>query len=214
MGYTAAAMIISAVVSAGASAYSTSVSSGEAGFAEGQSATVFGEQQGYEQQLQNLIQNPSSVTSTPGYQFQLQQGAQTLANQLGASGLHGSGTEAASLTAYGQNYASSALTQQETLLSQLAGITAPSSASSLNSNANQATSNSNQALTQALSALGYGAGRVTTAGGTTGPGSVGSTAYTGFNSDIPSYTGAAGSGDDIGYFQGVVGGDAAAAGPG
>src|SRR5208282_2868284 len=44
-----------------------------AGLQEYESSTIFGEQQGYEAQLNKLIANPSSVTSLPGYQFNLSQ---------------------------------------------------------------------------------------------------------------------------------------------
>lgn len=75
----------------------------------------------FAQQLAGLVANPSSITSTPGYQFQLQQGEQAVTRGMGAKGLNGSGNEAIALEQYGQNYAAGQLSQQEQLLAQLSG---------------------------------------------------------------------------------------------
>lgn len=86
----------------------------------GMEQQLFGEQQGYADQLNKLMADPSSVTSLPGYQFNLDQGAETTARQFAAN--PGSGAEGAALTQYGQNYASSAYTQQAQLLASLSGL--------------------------------------------------------------------------------------------
>jgi hypothetical protein len=88
-----------------------------------QSGTIFGEQQGFEKQLQQLIANPSSVTSLPGYQFNFNQGNQSVARQFGNQA--GSGAEGVALTEFGQNFATSAYTTQVNLLMQLAGLGSP-----------------------------------------------------------------------------------------
>jgi hypothetical protein len=118
---------IAAVGSIGLGAYSASQAAGISGQAQGQSAAVFGEQQYYAQQLQQLIANPSSVTNLPGYQFQFDQGAKAVTDQAAAMGYLGSGNLGVALTQYGQNYAQSAYQQQEQMLAQLSGLTAPSS---------------------------------------------------------------------------------------
>ncbi len=84
--------------------------------------TQFAEQQGYASQLQNLINNPSQITSTPGYQFQFDQGQQAVQRSSAAGGFLNSGNEGTALTQYGQGFASSALTQQESLLASLSGL--------------------------------------------------------------------------------------------
>jgi hypothetical protein len=85
-------------------------------------ATVFGEQQGFEQQLYNLIKNPSSVTSLPGYSFFKQQGQDSLVRSGAAGGYLGSGNLGAGLVKYGQDYASNFYNQQVGVLAQLAGL--------------------------------------------------------------------------------------------
>lgn len=97
--------------------------------------TAFGEQQGFEGQLESLIKDPSSVSKLPGYQFQMDQGTQAVAKQMAATGYGGSGNEAIALQKFGQGTASSFYGQQASLLAQLAGL-APSSASSFGANAN------------------------------------------------------------------------------
>jgi hypothetical protein len=150
---------------------------------------VFGEQQYYAQQLQQLMANPQSVSSLPGYQFNFNQGAQAVQRQEGAAGFNGSGNEGIALTQYGQNYATSAYTTQEQMLSQLAGLTAPSSPSQLTGAAIGANANSFNQLGTALSALGYGAGKISTAASGGGGGG-------GFTSQ-PTYYGGGGGFTDL-----------------
>ena len=79
-------------------------------------------------QLQNLLQNPSTITSTPGYQFNLQQGLQAQQAQQAAQGRLVSGGGLLQAQQFGQQYATSNLQQQESLLAQLSGATqAPAS---------------------------------------------------------------------------------------
>lgn len=154
---TAAAAL---AVSAGVGIYSAVNASKVSGQAMGQSGTIFGEQQSYEQQLQQLMANPSSVTQLPGYQFQLEQGTQAVARQMGAAGMFGSGNEAAALTQYGQGLASSFYQQQVNNLMSLSGITAPESpaqATGAAVAANTSTSNQIQGLLGQLG-IAYGLG--------------------------------------------------------
>ena len=138
---------------------------GIASQAEGQSGTQFGEQQQYAGMLNNLISDPSSITSTPGYQFNFNQGADAVSREMGAAGLGGSGNEGIALTQYGQQYATSALTQQEQLLGQLSGLTTTSSNSSLLGTASSANNNSFNQTGQLLASLGYMSGGYGGSGG-------------------------------------------------
>jgi hypothetical protein len=83
----------------------------------------FGPQRGqYQAQLSNLMANPGSVTSLPGYQFQLQQGQQALERSMAGQGYGpGSGNLGTALVQYGQNYAQNVYQQQLQNLIQLAG---------------------------------------------------------------------------------------------
>lgn len=56
-----------------------------------------------------LLRNPSSVTSTPGYDFRLKQGADVLTNNALARGDFFSGNTGKALTEYGQNFATNEL---------------------------------------------------------------------------------------------------------
>ena len=72
-------------------------------------------------QLQNLLANPNTITSTPGYQFNLQQGMQAQQAQQAAQGRLVSGGGLLQAQQFGQQYAQSSLTQQENLLATLSG---------------------------------------------------------------------------------------------
>lgn len=72
-------------------------------------------------QLQNLLSNPSTITSTPGYQFNLQQGLQAQQAQQAAQGRLVSGGGLLQANQFGQQYATSSLQQQQNLLATLSG---------------------------------------------------------------------------------------------
>ena len=72
-------------------------------------------------QLQNLLSNPSTITSTPGYQFNLQQGLQAQQAQQAAQGRLVSGGGLLQAQQFGQQYATSNLQQQQNLLATLSG---------------------------------------------------------------------------------------------
>lgn len=139
-------MAAAAVVAAGTAAYGAYSQSQLAGQAESQSGTVFGEQQYYAQQLQQLIANPSSVTSLPGYAFNQQQGSQAVARQMAGSGFLNSGNEATALTQYGQNYATSAYTTQANLLASLAGLSSSTNPTAGLNSASNSTANATNSL--------------------------------------------------------------------
>jgi hypothetical protein len=94
----------------------------------------------YQDQLSKLVSDPSSITSTPGYQFQLQQGLNAVNGQMASSGYLNSGNRLSALNQEGQNFASTQLQNQELFLAQLAGanIGSPSAAGSILQNQNTA----------------------------------------------------------------------------
>ena len=106
----------------------------------------------YQQQLQSLMQNPNSVTNTPGYNFQMQQGTDAVARQQAAMGGAGSGAEQAALAQYGQGLASSQYQQQFNNLSMLsgAGIGSPGTAGNLQQQQQMQNQQSNGQLTNSL----------------------------------------------------------------
>lgn len=148
---TAAAV---AAVGIGVGAYEYSNTSSLQSSALGIAQTTQGEQQYYNNLLQQLISNPSSVSSLPGYQFQLSQGSAAVADQMAASGFAGSGNEAAALTEFGQGLASSFYGQQAQLLASLSGVTSASSPASDVSAATGASSLTSSTLNNLFSNLG------------------------------------------------------------
>ena len=76
-------------------------------------------QQGWAQQLNQLMANPSGVTNTPGYQFGMQQGQQQLQRGMAKTGQTQSGAEQIALQQYGQEYAGQQYQQQ---ISNLANV--------------------------------------------------------------------------------------------
>ena len=72
-------------------------------------------------QLQELMANPSSVTSLPGYQFQQQSGTQNTEMQLANRGLINSSAEQAALSKFNQNLASSYYNDEFNRLAKLSG---------------------------------------------------------------------------------------------
>lgn len=77
----------------------------------------------YAAQLQNLMNNPNSVTQTPGYQFNLAQGLQGLQAQQAAQGRLVSGGALIQGQQFGQNLASQTYNDQLKTLMALSGAT-------------------------------------------------------------------------------------------
>jgi hypothetical protein len=158
------AVVGSAVLGAGTAIYEGQQAQDIANQQLGLEKTVAGEQQQYANMLGQLIQNPGSVATLPGYQFQLSQGSDAVARQMAASGYLGSGTEAEALTQFGQGLASNFYTTQAQLLASLAGITSPSSPSQLGTAATSANVNSSNQLSNLFAQMGLLAGRYGSAG--------------------------------------------------
>lgn len=71
---------------------------------------------------QNLLKNPSSITSDPGYQFGLNEGNRSISNQQAAKGGYYSGATMKALTKYGQDYAGTKFDQALNRQGNLAGL--------------------------------------------------------------------------------------------
>lgn len=147
--------VAGAAVSAGTGAYNAYNQSGIQGDAQGMADTQFGHQQYFESMLENLIRDPSSVKSLPGYDFNFNQGADAVAREMGASGFLGSGNEAIALTQYGQGYAQNTFNQYESLLANLSGLQTTSPNSNLLNTSSGAGSQSFAQTGQLLASLGY-----------------------------------------------------------
>jgi hypothetical protein len=119
-GSVGAAVAGSVAGSLVSSATSSSPSSGAQTAAN--AADPFASQRGqYQQQLSQLINNPSSITSTPGYQFGLTQSQNAVEGSAAANGMVNSGNVLNALSTNAQGYASQQLNNQELLLAQLSG---------------------------------------------------------------------------------------------
>jgi hypothetical protein len=159
MAFSGAVMLVGSLASAGVAAYSASQQGSIAGQQEGMAQTVFGEQQGYAQQLASLINNPSSVTSLPGYQFNFGQGTDAVTREMASSGFSGSGNEAIALTQYGQGNAQNTFNQYASLLSSLAGLSSPVNPTGALGGASSANTAGYNQYGGALASLGFMAGQ-------------------------------------------------------
>lgn len=118
---------------------------------------------GYGSQLQNLMNDPSSVSSMPGYQFGMDQGTQALMRSQAAGGLLGSGQGAMALQKYGQDYAGTQFQQQLQNLMNLSGANVnPGNNANLQFMGNQANLNLQG---NALNRIGYGSSQLGYGGG-------------------------------------------------
>lgn len=71
---------------------------------------------------QNLLQNPSSITSDPGYQFGFNQGQAAYDNSGAARGMRLSGAQAKALTKFGQDYGQTKFNESLNRYGNLAGL--------------------------------------------------------------------------------------------
>jgi len=128
-------------------------------------ADPFASQRGqYQQQLSQLINNPSSITSTPGYQFGLQQSQNAVEGSAAANGMVNSGNVLNALSTNAQGYASTQLNNQELLLAQLSGanVGSPGTAGQILQGQNQT---NQQNLGAGVSALTNGISQGVSSGG-------------------------------------------------
>lgn len=142
----------------GAGLYESTEQSGIENKALGMAATTQAEQQQYNNQLMQLMQNPSSFLNSSIFQSSLNQGLSGVSRQMAAQGYNGSGNEATALEQYGQTQASGQLLGQEQLLAGLSGLQSSTSTGQSLSVASQAQSQSFSQLGSVLASLGYGIG--------------------------------------------------------
>jgi len=115
-----AAAAVGSVAGAAATSAFSGGSSGASSAAN--AADPFASQRGqYQGMLSNLINNPSSITSQPGYQFGLDQSNKAVEGSAAANGMVNSGNVLQALSTNSQNYAATQLNNQELLLAQLSG---------------------------------------------------------------------------------------------
>jgi len=145
--------VIAGAVGAGvAGAATTSLLGGGGGGGSQQAASAadpFASQRPqYQTMLANLINNPSSVTSTPGYQFQMDQALKGVEGSAAARGMLNSGNVLSALTTQAGNEASTQYYNQAELLAQLAGanIGSPGTAGQILQGQNLANQQSASAL--------------------------------------------------------------------
>lgn len=75
----------------------------------------------YDQRLQQLLDNPDSISDTGAYKFRFNQGQQAVERSAAAKGMTGSGNVLAALSDYGAGQASQAYGDEATRLAGLAG---------------------------------------------------------------------------------------------
>lgn len=95
-------------------------------------------------QINALLQNPSSITQQPGYQFGLSQGVKAMDQSAASRGMRLSGQQAKALNQFGQDYGGTKLDQSVNRLLQVANV-GNMGTGSLNA---QADSTSNQGALQ------------------------------------------------------------------
>jgi hypothetical protein len=118
----AVATVGAAVIGAGAEIYSSdqqhSIEEQQLGLAN----TQAGKQNLAFNQLQQLINDPSSFFSSPVYTAAANQGGAQVARQMASGGFRDSGNEATALQAYGQTFGQQQLLSQEQLLANMSGV--------------------------------------------------------------------------------------------
>ena len=170
MSFVSAAVGVGSAVAGAAvsSALSPSSGGGDAAAAADPFAT---QRPQYQQMLSDLIKNPSSVTSDPGYQFGLNQGIQAVQGSAAAKGMLNSGNTFSGLNQFADQYAGQYLNNQELLLAQLAGanIGSPGTAGQILNSQNQQQQQAASALgNQIAGAVGQGIGSYFNGGGYSG----------------------------------------------
>ncbi|CAM5998759.1 unnamed protein product [Sphagnum balticum] len=158
MSFGLIAVGVGTAVSAGVGLYDANKQAGIEGQALSMAQTTQAEQQQYNQQLMQLMQNPSSFLNSSIFQSSLNQGLSGVSRQMAAQGYSGSGNEATALEQYGQTQASGQLLGQEQLLAGLSGLQSSTSTGQSLSVASQAQSTSFNQLGSVLASLGYAAG--------------------------------------------------------
>jgi len=160
--------------------------------AAGLANPVASQQPQYQAMLSELLNNPSSVTKLPGYQFNLQQGLGALQSQEAATGNLSSGGADIAAVQYGQNYATSAFNNYEQMLAQLGGFTSanPGAAASAYTSAMNGDTSGTGGIGSAVSVLGlqqlFGGGSgATTAASTAATSDLGASSWDSLMAILP-----------------------------
>lgn len=118
----------------------------------------------YAQQLQGLMQNPSSFLEDPTYKAALDQGQQAVERRMASQGYLGSGNMAAELQSHAMGFANDYLNQRISQLSGLAGAgMGPNYGAALSGYASGA-----DLTSQGLGSIGYGVGGLIGGGASAG----------------------------------------------
>ncbi len=105
-------------------------------------------------QLSSLISNPGNVTSSPMYQFAMDQGTSAINRSAGASGHLNSGNRLVDLTTFGQGLASTSFSQYASLLGGL--LSGQQSADAQQQQLTNQSTQFNQSLKQNQSQFAFG----------------------------------------------------------
>lgn len=147
------ALTTAAVVTAAAGAYSAYSSKRAGDKMAGLGRSQARRQAYYDEQLRELMRDPSKIYSDPGYQEAQRQGIQAIERAGTLKGFTGSGNAAIELQRFGQAFATDYLRQQQQLLASLSGAQFnPASAMSAGASSDAAAFDQ---LGNTLASLGY-----------------------------------------------------------
>lgn len=113
----------------------------------------------YNDLLMKLLQDPSTITQDPGFNFSFGKGIEAVERSNAARGLTGSGNVAVDLLRFGEEFSSRFLQQRENLLAGLSGAGAASSPAQFIGAGVQANASATDILSATLGSLGYTFGR-------------------------------------------------------
>lgn len=194
------ALTTAAVVTAAAGAYGAYSSKKAGDQMAGLGRSQANRQAYYDEQLRNLMADPSRIYSDPGYLAAQAQGVQAIERAGTLSGFTGSGNAAIALQKFGQSFSMDYLRSQQQLLASMAGGNFnPASAMQASSSSN---AQAFDQLGRTLASLGY-----TFGGSGGGSNSTGGTAW-GSDASVPGTMNIGG-----GYIVNVPGADTGATVP-
>lgn len=165
------ALTTAAVVSAGVAAYGAYNSKKAGSRLAGLGRAQAERQAYYDQQLRDLIKDPSKIFSDPGFMEAQRQGIQAVERSGTLSGFTGSGNAAIALQKFGQSFATDYLRSQQSLLASMAGgqfnpASAMQASAGADAQAFQQLGSSLASLGYTMGASGGGGGGGASAGGT------------------------------------------------
>lgn len=162
--------------------------------ASGIAGDVEGKQDYYNDQLMQLMANPSAYLNNPLFTSTMNVGTQAVNRSQAAQGFLGSGNQATALQQFGQSFASTQLLGQEQLLGSLSGAGNASSPSQAVGASTAAQGQSFNQLGSLLASLGYstkgigGSSGSSSGGANYGPWNSGGTVNFDGSAQTPTYT--------------------------